>query len=255
MRTRCNSTVRSTGWLCAPTDGTLYALNYYNIDDEESTSKGTIQEQKGDSTMKAALLFAGSGPVLVLTTFESFDSPGFIERLAARGMSKFIAHEVQIELVKKRYGTRFSIILGDLSQTDDLRIMDIDGHHVFNSFSFEEMGPPVYSHLRAAAVPENIVASELVCGKVDEYGNLLESSYLPMVGSRIVPPIPLGSEVLAEEVRFKINPDGNIFDGSPHELNGRKLILYGPSSPALGRTTTVPGRTWRLDQKGGWTCE
>ncbi len=201
--------------------------------------------------MKAALIFAGSGPILVLTTFESFDSPGFIERLAARGMSKFIAHEVEIELVKKRYGTRFSTILGDLSQTDDLRIMDIDGHHVFNSFSFEEIGPPVYSR---SPVAEN-VDSELVCGKVDEYGNLVESSYLPMVGSRIVPPIPLGSEVMSEEVCFKINPDGYIFDGSPHELNGRKLVLYGPSSPALGRTTTVPGRTWRLDQKGGWTCE
>ena len=109
--------------------------------------------------MIAALIFAGSGPILVLTTFKSLDSPGFVQRLAARGISKFIAHEVSVELVQQRYGARFSTILGDLSQTDDLRIMDIDGHHVFSSFSFEEMGPPVYSKV---SVTQKVVESDLV---------------------------------------------------------------------------------------------
>ena len=94
--------------------------------------------------MKAAMVFTGSGPILVLTTFESLESPNFIERLGARGIKKFIAHEVSVDKVKKQYGTRFSVILGDLSQTDDLRVMDIDGHHVFHSFSFDELGAPVY---------------------------------------------------------------------------------------------------------------
>jgi hypothetical protein len=30
--------------------------------------------------------------------------------------------------------------LGDLRQTDDLRILDYDGHHIFNSFSLNELG-------------------------------------------------------------------------------------------------------------------
>ncbi len=94
--------------------------------------------------MKAALIFTGSGPILVLTTFETLEAPEFIQRLGARGITKFIAHEVSVEDVKKRYGTRFSIILGDLSQSDDLRVMDIDGHHVFNSFAFTELGPAIY---------------------------------------------------------------------------------------------------------------
>jgi hypothetical protein len=94
--------------------------------------------------MKAAMIFTGSGPILILTTFEALDSPGLLERLAARGIKKFIGHEVDLEKVKKQYGTRYSVILGDLSQTDDLRVMDIDGHHVFNSFSFDELGPAVY---------------------------------------------------------------------------------------------------------------
>ena len=31
-----------------------------------------------------------------------------------------------------------------LGRTDDLRILDIDGHHVFLNFTFDEMGPPYY---------------------------------------------------------------------------------------------------------------
>lgn len=102
--------------------------------------------------MKAALIFTGSGPILVLTTFASLDSHDFVQRLAARGITKFIAHEVSVEQVKKRYGTRYTVITGDLSQTDDLRVMDIDGHHVFNSFAFDELGPAVYYPALQAAL-------------------------------------------------------------------------------------------------------
>lgn len=94
--------------------------------------------------MKAAMVFTGSGPILILTSFDSLEHPTLKEKLGARGITKYIAYEVSVDKVKGLYGTRFSIILGDLSQTDDLRVMDIDGHHVFNSFSFEELGLPIY---------------------------------------------------------------------------------------------------------------
>jgi hypothetical protein len=94
--------------------------------------------------MKAALVFTGSGPILILTNFDSVADPQLAEKLKARGINKFIAYEVSVEKVKKQYGTRFSVILGDLSQSDDLRVLDIDGHRAFNNFSFEELGMPVY---------------------------------------------------------------------------------------------------------------
>ena len=94
--------------------------------------------------MKAGVIFTGTGPILILTTYESLKEPRLAEKLKARGMKKFIAYEVPIEKVKQRYGTHFSVIMGDLSQTDDLRILDIDGHHVFLNFTFEEMGEPYY---------------------------------------------------------------------------------------------------------------
>jgi hypothetical protein len=32
------------------------------------------------------------------------------------------------------------VVLKDLNQSDDLRVLDIDGHNVLYSFSFKEMG-------------------------------------------------------------------------------------------------------------------
>ncbi len=90
------------------------------------------------------MVFIGSGPILVLTSFDALEHPILTEKLGARGITKYIAYEVSVDKVKKLYGTRFSIILGDLSQTDDLRVMGIDGHHVFYNFSFEELEPPIY---------------------------------------------------------------------------------------------------------------
>ena len=46
--------------------------------------------------------------------------------------------------MKERYGKHYNVILGDLKQNDDLRVLDYDGHHVFYSFSLKEMGEPTY---------------------------------------------------------------------------------------------------------------
>ena len=94
--------------------------------------------------MKAGIIFTGSGPLLILTTYESLLDPKLVEKLTNKGIQKFIACEVQLESVKGKYGTHFSVIMGDLKQTDDLRVLDYNGHHVFNSFSFKELGEPLY---------------------------------------------------------------------------------------------------------------
>lgn len=93
--------------------------------------------------MKAGIVFTGTGPILVLTSFKSFDDPKFVEKLARKGIVKFIAHELDIELVRKRYGQHFQVIMGDLKQDDDLRILDYNGHNVFYNFSFKEWGPSI----------------------------------------------------------------------------------------------------------------
>ena len=94
--------------------------------------------------MKAGILFTGTGPILILTTYAALDDPKLVEKLTQKGIKKYIAYEVPEELVKQRYGQQFNVILGDLKQSDDLRVLDYDGHHVFYNFSLDEIGKPVF---------------------------------------------------------------------------------------------------------------
>ena len=94
--------------------------------------------------MKAGIFFTGTGPILILTSYESLDDPKLVEKLALKGIKKYIAYEIQEDLVKDRYGKHFNVILGDLRQADDLRVLDYDGHHVFYNFSLNEFKEPVY---------------------------------------------------------------------------------------------------------------
>ena len=93
--------------------------------------------------MKAGILFTGTGPILILTTYDSFTDQGLIMKLKAKGIKKFIAYEVSEDLVKGKYGNHYNVILGDLKQEDDLRVLDYDGHHIFKSFSLKDLGEPI----------------------------------------------------------------------------------------------------------------
>jgi hypothetical protein len=94
--------------------------------------------------MKAGIFFTGSGPILILTSYDSIVDINFIEKFRAKGVKKFIAYEVPVEEVKKKYGTHYEVVMNDLRQEDDLRVMDYDGHHVFYSFSLKKLGEPIY---------------------------------------------------------------------------------------------------------------
>jgi len=88
--------------------------------------------------MKAGIVFGGSGPILVLTTYESLEDAKFAAKLASKGIGKFIAYEVDLDLVKKKYGQHFDAVMKDVKQTDDLRVLDYNGHNVFLNFSFRK---------------------------------------------------------------------------------------------------------------------
>ena len=94
--------------------------------------------------MKAGIFFTGTGPILILTSYNSLSDQNLVEKLATKGIKKYIAYEVAEDKVKERYGQHYKVILGDLNQTDDLRVLDYDGHHVFYNFSLNEIGEPVY---------------------------------------------------------------------------------------------------------------
>ena len=93
--------------------------------------------------MKAGVFFTGTGPILLLTTYDSLTDPNLVDKLALKGIKKYIACDVPESLVKNRYGNQFNVIMGDLKQSDDLRVLDYNGHRIFNNFSLRELGDPI----------------------------------------------------------------------------------------------------------------
>ena len=94
--------------------------------------------------MKAGIVFTGTGPILILTSYDSFTNKKLVEKLNAKGIKKFIAYELPFDKVKEKYGMHFSVVMGDLNETDDLRVLDYNGHHVFMNFAFADMGNPIH---------------------------------------------------------------------------------------------------------------
>ena len=93
--------------------------------------------------MKAALLFAGSGPLVILTSHASLTDAPLLEKLHAKGIDKFIAYELPIDLVRERYGNHFQVVLRDLHEADDLRVLDFDGQRAFRLFHLSELSSPI----------------------------------------------------------------------------------------------------------------
>jgi hypothetical protein len=103
--------------------------------DDPAAAKGGI--------MKAGIIFTGTGPILLLTSYDDLADPNLKSKLATKGIKKYIAYEVATDKVKARYGQHYNVVMGDLRQSDDLRVLDYDGHHVFYNFSLNELGAPV----------------------------------------------------------------------------------------------------------------
>jgi len=93
--------------------------------------------------MKAGLLLTGNGALLYLTSHDMIMDDSLIQKFDAKGITKFIVYEVPLEEARKRYGGHFDIVIRDLRESDDLRILDYNGNRAFNMFSFEELGQPI----------------------------------------------------------------------------------------------------------------
>lgn len=92
--------------------------------------------------MKAGLIVTGSGALVYLTSHRDFMDNELIKKFESKGISKFIAYEVKVEEAQKRYGKHFDLVIQDLRETDDLRILDYEGCRAFHMFSFKELGKP-----------------------------------------------------------------------------------------------------------------
>ena len=101
--------------------------------------------------MKTAMLFTGSGPIVILTSHDSVTAPALLKKLEAKGIERFLAYEIPLELAKARYGGHFITVVNDLHESDDLRVLDYNGERAFALFRLDELQGPVLYEPRAAA--------------------------------------------------------------------------------------------------------
>ncbi|TFH38884.1 MAG: cytosolic protein [Chrysiogenales bacterium] len=94
--------------------------------------------------MKAGLLLTGNGALVYLTSHPDFIDKDLIRKFESKGIEKFIAYEIPADEAKKRYGGHFDIVVQDLKESDDLRILDYNGSRAFKMFSFKDLGSPIH---------------------------------------------------------------------------------------------------------------
>ncbi len=100
--------------------------------------------------MKAFMLFTGSGPLVILTSHSSITERALLAKFRAKGIDKFIAYEVPLDVARHRYGGHFDVVIKDLHETDDLRILDYNGERAFRLFSVSELHGPILHEPGAA---------------------------------------------------------------------------------------------------------
>jgi hypothetical protein len=103
-----------------------------------------------DRVMNAFFLFTGGGSLVIMTSYSSVEDPALLRKLGAKGIEKFLAYQIPITLAKERYGTHFDIVSADLSESDDLRVLDFDGTRAFRLFHLPRNG--ITDNVRAAAI-------------------------------------------------------------------------------------------------------
>ncbi len=90
--------------------------------------------------LRAFIVFTGSGPILLVSSYRDATDPRLIGKLRDRGIAKFIAYEVPIDAVGAVYDATFRLVASDLAALEDARVLDFNGHRIFASFSFADLG-------------------------------------------------------------------------------------------------------------------
>ena len=93
--------------------------------------------------MKTFLLFTAGGPMVIITSHRAVTDTAVLDKLADKGIEKFIAYELPVEVAAERYGFHFDNVRQDLHETDALRVLDYNGSRIFALFFLSELGRPV----------------------------------------------------------------------------------------------------------------
>jgi hypothetical protein len=94
-------------------------------------------------SIHALLIVSGSGPMLLLTSYPGPDDARLVEQLRLRGVSRFLAYEIPVEIVRERYPESFERVALDLAAVEEARVLDYNGHQIMAKFARAELGQPL----------------------------------------------------------------------------------------------------------------
>ena len=92
---------------------------------------------------RAYLIFTGSGPILVLSTYPKLTDERLVGKLRYKGIDRFIAYEVDLEAVQARYEHSYASVVKDLEHEQDMRVLDFNGHQIMANFALDALGDPI----------------------------------------------------------------------------------------------------------------
>ena len=96
-----------------------------------------------EHALSSYLLFSGTGPILVLSSYPSLLDERLVAKLRYKGIDKFIAYAVDLDAARGRYAQSFDAIAADLEGVEDVRVLDFNGHQIMANFSLAELGEPI----------------------------------------------------------------------------------------------------------------
>lgn len=89
--------------------------------------------------MQTYLIFSTSTPILVISTFPSPDSPGFIERLTEMGIDRFVCFRAPLGKAREIYGMRYEQLADEIEEENDIQVLDYNGFTAFKNFDIDEL--------------------------------------------------------------------------------------------------------------------
>jgi hypothetical protein len=93
--------------------------------------------------MRSYLIFTGTGPILVLSTYPKLTDDRLLDKLRYKGIDKFIAYPVDLDVVESVYPQSFGQSKKDLEGLEDIRVLDFNGHQIMANFSLDALGDPI----------------------------------------------------------------------------------------------------------------
>ncbi|MEJ2188968.1 MAG: hypothetical protein P8Y93_06035 [Acidobacteriota bacterium] len=93
--------------------------------------------------MRSYLVLTENGPLLVMTSLSRITESTLLDALHRKGIEKFIAYEVPVDRLHQFYGVPFEVVASDLERGKEMRVLDFDGHHIFNCLSLSDLGQEI----------------------------------------------------------------------------------------------------------------